>query len=748
MKAAGPIAGGLGALVASARVLLREHALVPGTAALLKVNQPGGFDCPGCAWPEGKGHVALDFCENGLKAVAAETTTKRAGPEFFALHTVADLAAHDDFWLEQQGRLTTPMLYGAAEDRYRPVTWEAACALIGETLRGLPNPDAAAFYTSGRTSNEAAFLWQLFARELGTNNLPDCSNLCHESSGVALGESIGTGKGTVTLDDFDAADCVFVMGQNPGTNHPRMLATLQKARARGAKIVAVNPLKEAGLLRFIHPKDAWAVAAKRPTDIATHYLTPLVAGDLAVLKGLCKAVLDAEERMPGRVLDREFIQSHTEGFEAFAAEVRAEAWETIEREGGVPRVEIEEAADVYIRSEKVIACWAMGLTQHRKAVATIQYVINFLMLRGNLGRPGAGACPVRGHSNVQGDRTMGITEKPSEDFLARLDAAFGIKSPRGHGTDVVRALQAMEAGRIKVLLALGGNFAAATPDKDRTERALRGCDLTVHVSTKLNRSHLVTGKRALILPCLGRSEIDFQGGMNQTVSVEDSMSVVHGSTGHKTPADPGLRSEPAIVAGMARAALPSSGVPWQDLITDYGRIRDRIAEVVPGFEDFNRRLADPGGFYLGNSAGRREWKNETGKARFACAPLEPIRLRDGELRLMTVRSHDQYNTTLYGLDDRYRGVTGERKVVFLNALDMAERGLVEGDRVDLAGEDDNGVVREAKGFRAKSYEIPKGCAAAYFPETNALVALESVAERSNTPQSKFIPVRLRTSSNT
>src|SRR5690606_10916014 len=476
----------------------------------------------------------------------------------------------------------------------------------------------------------------------------------------------------------------------------------------------------AGLVRFIHPQDPLAMLTRSPTEIASLYLTPLVGGDLAVLKGLCKAVLEAELKRPGAVLDTEFLRDHTQGYEGFAASIRKENWETIEREGGVPRLDLEEVADLYCRSKRVIACWAMGLTQHRKAVPTIQHVVALLMLRGNLGRPGAGACPVRGHSNVQGDRTMGITERPAPEFLDRLEKVFGFAPPRGHGADVVQTLEAMDAGRIKVLVALGGNFAVATPDRDLTERALRTCDLTLHISTKLNRSHLVTGRRALIMPCLGRSEIDMRGGRNQEVTVEDSMSVVHASIGSKAPASPQLRSEVAIVAGLASAAVPSTRVPWEHLAEDYSRIRDRIAEVIPGFEEFNRRIREPGGFYLGNSAGRREWKTSGGKARFLPHPLEPIVLRDGELRLMTLRSHDQYNTTLYGLDDRYRGVKGERRVVFLHPADMEARGLSEGAAVDLVGMDSDGVVRVAEAFKTRAYDIPPGCAAAYFPETNVL----------------------------
>ncbi len=734
-------AGGWGALWAGGRALIRERALGAGSLALLRVNRADGFDCPGCAWPEGKDQ-ALDFCENGLKAVAAETTSKRIDTDFFAQHTVAALSAQSDYWLEQQGRLVRPMAYDQVSDRYLPISWERAFERIGSVLRALPHPDQAAFYTSGRTSNEAAFLYQLFARAYGTNNLPDCSNMCHESSGVALNESIGTGKGTVTLEDFQATDCILMFGQNPGTNHPRMLTTLQAARRRGAEIIAINPLREAGLKSFIHPKDAASMVTGRASPIASLYLTPLIGGDMALVKGMCKHLLEAEARQPGSALDHPFISGHTTGFPDFARDIADTSWDAIESGSGIPRNALIEAAERYRNAPSAIACWAMGLTQHKAAVATIQYVVNLLLLRGNIGRPGAGACPVRGHSNVQGDRTMGITEHPGPDFLRRLGKRFAFLPPSAPGADVVETLKAMHAGTIKAFIGLGGNFAAATPDSAFAETALRKCSLTVHISTKLNRSHLVTGREALILPCLGRSEADLRNGARQRITVEDSMSMVHASIGRNAPAGPELLSEPAIVAGMAKAALLESAIPWDRLANDYDLIRDSIAEVVPGFSEFNAKIARPGGFYLGNPAGRREWHNLEGKARFITAPLESVPLRPGELRLMTIRSHDQYNTTIYGLDDRYRGVKNDRKVVFLNAADMRERGLVSGASVDLIGEDALGAVRKAQAFTATPYDIPAGCAAAYFPETNVLVPVDSVADRSNTPTSKFIPVRV------
>ncbi len=732
-------AAGPGALWASAKHLWREKALAAGSRALLHMNQNDGFDCPGCAWPEPGEASHFEFCENGVKAIAAETTGKRVTREFFARHSVSELREKDGYWLESQGRLTEPMAYDRESDRYVPISWEAVFDRLGNAFRSLGHPDEAVFYTSGRTSNEAAFLYQLFGRALGTNNFPDCSNMCHESSGVALTESIGVGKGTVTLEDFEKADAIFVIGQNPGTNHPRMLTQLEKAVRRGCRIVAINPLRERGLLSFLHPQKPLAMALGRGTPIASLYLQPLVGGDFAAFAGLIKDVLERGEA----AWDRGFIAAHTEGFEALEATARATPWNLIEEQSGLSRAQIKLAADIYVGASSVIACWAMGLTQNKHAVATIQQVANLMLLRGNLGRPGAGLCPVRGHSNVQGDRTMGITEKPSPAFLDALDRVFDIRSPRGRGYDTVEAIEAMHQGKVRIFFGLGGNFAAATPDTALTEAALRRCACTAHVSTKLNRSHLVTGREAFILPCLGRSEIDLRGGRAQKVTVEDSMSMVHASVGRKAPASPQLRSEPAIVAALARAVLPASAIPWERFADDYALIRDRIAEVLPAFRDFNRRIETPGGFYLGNSAAERRFQTAAGKARFLAAPVPVLRLPEGALRLMTLRSHDQYNTTIYGLDDRYRGIRGRRRVVFLHPADLEARGLSAEDGVDLIHCSEDGSVRVAEDFRVVEYDIPRGCAAAYFPETNVLVPLASVADKSGTPTSKFIPVTLR-----
>ncbi|MEM1208510.1 MAG: FdhF/YdeP family oxidoreductase [Planctomycetota bacterium] len=722
----------------------KTHAVLPTVKSLLRLNQPDGFDCPGCAWPEPKQTSSFEFCENGMKAVAWETTGKRVDPAFFAEHTVSQLAAQTDHWLEAQGRLTHPMRYDAASDKYLPVSWDEAFALIGDRLNALGHPDEAIFYTSGRTSNEAAFLYQLFGRMVGTNNFPDCSNMCHESSGEALGETIGIGKGTVTLEDFDHADAIFVIGQNPGTNHPRMLTELQKASKRGADIVAINPMKEPGLQGFLHPQQAVAMLRNADTPIASLYVQPLVGGDLALLKGVCKLVLEAEAQRPGEVLDRAFIDEHTAGLEAFLEDLALEDWGTIEAESGVSRETIQQVADVYLKSRRVIVCWAMGLTQHRHAVPTIQMAVNLLLLGGHLGREGAGACPVRGHSNVQGDRTMGITERPKPAFLEALEREFGFTPPTGHGVDVVAAIEAMHAGKGRVFVGMGGNFVSATPDTPNTIAAMRQCDLTVHISTKLNRSHTVTGKDALILPCLGRTEADVKpDGSLQRVTVEDSMSQVHASSGTKAPASGELLSEPAIVAGMARATLNGDGqIDWSSLVADYDRVRDLIARVIPGFEDFNRKIDTPGGFYLGNSARDRQWRTAGNKARFTVAAIPRLGLPEGQLRLMTLRSHDQYNTTVYDLNDRYRGIKGERDIVMMNPYDIEQRGLSAGQRVDLTSHFADGRQRVAKGFKVVALPITPGCAAGYFPELNVLVSVNSFADRSRTPTSKFIPVSL------
>lgn len=741
-------AGGWPALRSGIKHVLRQKANVATAKALLKVNQPQGFDCPGCAWPEPGSTGTAEFCENGMKAVAWETTSKQVGPKFFAQRPVAWLRAQTGHWLEAQGRLTHPMRYDAATDRYQPVSWDDAFAMVGEVLRSLDHPNQAVFYTSGRTSNEAAYLYQLFGRMFGTNNFPDCSNMCHESSGEALGESIGIGKGTVTLADFDEADAIFVIGQNPGTNHPRMLTELQKASKRGAAVVTLNPMREPGLESFLHPQHKMAMLTRKATPISSLYFQPLVGGDLAALTGVCKSVLEAEGAAPGTVLDHEFICDHTHGFEACAAAIRAADWAVIETQSGLTRDQIESMAEVYRKAERVIVCWAMGLTQHKHAVPTIQMVVNLLLLRGNLGKPGAGACPVRGHSNVQGDRTMGITERPKDAFLDALRGRFNFEPPRSHGLDVVAAIGAMDRGEAKVFVGMGGNFAVATPDTPFTFRALSRCDLTVHISTKLNHSHTVVGRDALILPCLGRTETDLNSqSQPQRVTVEDSMSQVHASQGRKTPASPHLRSEPAIVAGLATATLDAERFPidWRALADDYDAVRDLIAETIPGFTDFNRRIEEPGGFYLGNAARDRAWTTASGKAVFTVTSIPDLALPAGQFRLMTLRSHDQYNTTVYDLDDRYRGVRGNREILFINPADLEKLGLCEGDTVDVESHFADGKPRRVEGFTLVAHPITPGCVAGYFPELNPLVSVDSFADRSRTPVSKFIPATLKPS---
>ncbi len=736
-------AAGFGAIASTVKHAYHEMGVLRGASTLLKVNQTNGFDCPGCAWPEpGAGHRShAEFCENGAKAVAAEATTRRVTSDFFREWSVPRLLEQSDHWLEARGRLTRPMLLQAGAGHYVPVSWEDAFDLIARELRALGSPDEAIFYTSGRTSNEAAFLYQLFVRMFGTNNLPDCSNMCHESSGVGLGDSIGVGKGTVSLEDFDLADAIFVIGQNPGTNHPRMLSALEHAARRGCHIISVNPLHERALDRFAHPQDVRDLLTGG-TSIADLFLPVRINGDVALLKGIMKEVLEEEKRRPGRVLDRAFIAEHTSGFDEFAANLDAVSWDEIVEQSGVGRDLIERAARVYAKAERVIVCWAMGLTQHKNGVANIREVVNLLLLRGNLGRPGAGACPVRGHSNVQGDRTMGIYERPPADFLDRLGRAFGFDPPREHGHDVVAAIKAMHEGRAHVFFAMGGNFHSASPDTDYTAEALRRCRLTAHVATKLNRSHLVTGRQGLILPCLGRTEHDIQGAGPQFVTVEDSMSVIHASRGGLAPASGSLLSEPAIVGRLARAVFgPASKVDWESLVADYDRIRDRIAEVIPGFEDFNGRVRQAGGFVLPNAAAERRFVTSTGKARFTVQPIPRIEMAPGQLLMMTVRSHDQYNTTVYGLDDRYRGVYHERRVIFMNPRDVAEAGLVDRQVVDLIG-DFRGERRIARRFIVVSYEIPRGCSATYFPEANVLVPVDDFADGSRTPASKSVVIRV------
>ncbi|OKJ70924.1 FdhF/YdeP family oxidoreductase [Streptomyces sp. CB02460] len=729
-------AAGLPAVAQSLRVAQQQMGLRRTARTLLKVNQKDGFDCPGCAWPEGDKRHTAEFCENGVKAVAEEATLRRVTPDFFTEHPVSDLAGRSGYWLGQQGRITQPVYLPEGADRYEAVTWERAFAIMAEELGALASPDEAVFYTSGRTSNEAAFLLQLFAREFGTNNLPDCSNMCHESSGSALTETIGVGKGSVSLEDLHHADLIIIAGQNPGTNHPRMLSALEQAKAAGAKIISVNPLPEAGLERFKNPQTPQGML--KGTPLNDLFLQIRIGGDQALFRLLNKLILETEG-----AVDRTFVAEHTHGYEEFAAAAAEADWESTLAATGLDRAAVEEALAMVLASERTVVCWAMGLTQHKHSVPTIREVVNFLLLRGNIGRPGAGVCPVRGHSNVQGDRTMGIFERPAPAFLDALDKEFGITSPRHHGYDVVRAIRALRDGDAKVFFAMGGNFVAATPDTEVTETAMRNARLTVHVSTKLNRSHAVTGARALILPTLGRTDKDVQAGGKQFVTVEDSMSKVHASRGNLTPASPHLLSEPAIVARLARAVLgPESATPWEEFEKDYATIRDRISRVVPGFENFNARIAHPGGFTLPHGPrDSRRFPTATGKANFTAAPVEFPELPEGRLLLQTLRSHDQYNTTIYGLDDRYRGIKGGRRVVLVHPEDAAALGLTDGSYTDLVSEWKDGVERRAPGFRVVHYPTARGCAAAYYPETNVLVPLDSTADTSNTPASKSVVVR-------
>ena len=743
-------AGGLAAVRASMKHAQREMGLVRSTSTLLLVNQTRGFDCPGCAWPEADEHRAsIEFCENGAKAIASEATTKRVTPEFFAKWSLDELAAKSDEWLNAQGRITHPMRLRPGAAHYEPIAWSEAFALVARELHALASPDEAIFYTSGRTSNEAAFLYQLFVRQYGTNNLPDCSNMCHESSGAAMGDALGVGKSTVTLDDFAEADAIFIFGQNPGTNHPRMLSTLEEAAKRGCAIVSINPLSETGARRFAHPQHPVDML-KGGTALATLELRVRVNGDVALLQGIIKEMLEEEARRPGTVLDREFIREHTHGFEAMKAASLTREWADLEEVSGITRDEMKKAAAVAMKSERTIACWAMGLTQHKNGVANIQEVVNFLLLRGNIGRPGAGACPVRGHSNVQGDRTMGIWEKMDDAFLDRLGHACDFEPPRRHGLDTVDSIRAMEAGRAKVFFAMGGNFLSATPDTSKTAQALSQCTLTVHVSTKLHRGHLVTGVEGLILPCLGRTEIDAREEKDvemrdaeprhEFVTVENSMSVVSMSRGQLPPASPELLSEVQIVCGLARATLRSATrVPWEALANRYDLVRDLIAEVVPGFEDFNARVKKPGGFHLPSAARERVFHTDVARAKFTVHALPRHALLPGQLMMMTIRSHDQYNTTVYGLDDRYRGISGGRRVILLHAEDIAAQGLEDGALVDVTSHF-RGEERVAAGFRVVAYDIPRRCAATYFPEANVLVPLDSVADGSNTPTSKSIVI--------
>lgn len=711
---------------------------------LLNINQAKGIDCPGCAWPEpapGKRHMN-EYCENGAKHINDEATSRRVTRDFFREHSIADLGSKSDYWLNQQGRLTEPMVKRPGATHYEPIGWDEAFGILAKELKQLTSPDEALFYVSGRLNNEAAFLLQLFARAYGTNNLPDCSNMCHESSGSAMSETLGVGKGTVSLDDLENSDLVFVVGQNPGTNHPRMLSSLEETKRNGGKIVAVNTLPEAGLLRFKHPQRPRGIIGKG-TQIADQFLHIRAGGDLALFQALNLLLLEAEDANPGTVIDHTFIEKNTIGFEAFEKHARQVTWDHIHDATGLSREEIDEVFERVMKAESVIVCWAMGLTQHKHGVPSIREVINFLMLRGNIGKPGAGACPVRGHSNVQGDRTMGVWERMPRKFLDSLGKEFGFTPPSHHGLDAVDGIRAMYEKRAKFFLGVAGNFVRATPDSEVTEQAMRNCNLTAHVSTKLNRSHTVCGETALILPTLGRSDKDFQATGEQFITVEDSMSDVHASHGKLPPASPHLLSEVAIISRMALATIGDKyGIPWQGFEDDYGTVRDRISRVIPGFEDFNERVSVPGGFNLPNPANRGVFNTPSGKAVFTQNEFTMPHVPEGHLLLQTLRSHDQWNTVWYAPNDRYRGIHNARRVVMVNPADLKLLGIEDGDMVDLVSVWHDDRERRAENFKVVAYPASPGSAAAYYPETNVLVPLDSVADISNCPTSKGVVVRL------
>ncbi|WP_235917342.1 FdhF/YdeP family oxidoreductase [Hymenobacter busanensis] len=748
------VAAGLEAVLQSMRFAWREAGLVRGTRAYLKLNQRDGFDCSSCAWPDPDDHRSIaEFCENGAKATASEATTHRADAALFARQSVAELSHLSDKALNDLGRFTEPLVLRPGATHYAPIGWKEAFELIGKELNALASPEEAVFYTSGRTSNEAAFMYQLFVRQFGTNNLPDCSNMCHESSGAALNSTIGIGKGTVKLEDLYEAEVILIVGQNPGTNHPRMLTALQRAKANGAQIVTINPLFEAGLNHFRNPQDflnplqAAGALFGPGTALTDVFLQVKINGDLPAFKGLCKALLEAEKRNPGQVVDHAFIGQYAVAgeYEALRTELETARWADIEEQSGLTETQLRDTAALLARSERIITCWAMGLTQHKNSVATIQEVVNLHLLRGAIGKPGAGLCPVRGHSNVQGDRTMGIWEKMPEEFLAALDAEFQFTAPRKQGYDTVQAIEALRDGRALVFIGMGGNFLSATPDTEATAAALRRCRLTVQVSTKPNRGHLVTGATALILPALARTDVDRQRTGAQFVTTENSMGVVQDSHGQLVPLSEHMLSEPAIVAGMALATLGTkSTVDWVGLVENYDRIREHIARVVPGCQGYNEQVRQPNGFYLPNGPRERRFTTTDGRAHFTVNPLQPVALQPGQLLMMTIRSHDQFNTTVYGLDDRYRGVKQERRVVFMHPADIEERGLYFRQPVDLISHFE-GQERRAASFLAIPYDVPRGCCATYFPEANVLVPLRSVAERSNTPTSKSVVVTVQAS---
>jgi len=736
-------AAGMPAVLSSLRHIREEMGLWKGIGVLNRMNQKKGFDCPGCAWPDPqyKRSSLGEYCENGVKAIAEELSRKRVTPRFFEENSVESLSEKPDYWIGKRGRLTQPMYLPAGSSHYQAISWEDAFAMIGKHLRALSSPHEAVFYTSGRTSNEAAYMYQLFARQFGTNNLPDCSNMCHESSGVGLSETVGIGKGSVTLEDLHQAEVFIVMGQNPGTNHPRMLSALAKCKSNGGQIVTINPIPETGNQNFVDPQNPLAMIAggRKLTDL---FLQVKINGDVALLKAACKMMLEAEKKAPGSVFDLDFIQNHCEGYEELIADLEQVDMQSCIAQSGVTEAEIRQLAHLLISKQKIIICWAMGITQQENGVQNIREIVNVLLLKGSIGKPGAGTCPARGHSNVQGDRTMGIWEKPKEAFLQRLDERFGIQTPREHGYEVVSAIKAMHEGKVKVFIAMGGNFVSATPDSIYTGEALQRCELTVHVSTKLNRSHLVAGHEALILPCISRSELDEQASGTQFVSVENSMGIVHKSQGTYPPASARLKSEPAIIAGIAQATFDENApINWGEMIENYDVVRDHIEATIPGFERYNERVRTPNGFYLPNGARQGKFNTASGKAQFTVNPLPDRQVKAGHFIMMTIRTHDQFNTTIYGMNDRYRGIYNERRVVLMHPDDMAAQGLEKLEEVDLKSHF-QGEERVAHAFKIVPFNIARGCIGTYFPETNVLVPIDSVAKRSHTPVSKFIEVEI------
>ena len=733
---------GIPAVISSMKHISKELGIWRGIKLLNQMNQKDGFDCPGCAWPDpdGKRSTLGEYCENGVKAIAEEASLARVGREFFKKYSVEELSKKTDYWLGKSGRITEPFYLAPDSVHYEPISWEKAFELMADKLKSLDNPNEAVFYTSGRTSNEAAYLYQLFARQLGTNNLPDCSNMCHESSGAGLSETLGIGKGSVTLEDLHKSEVIMVMGQNPGTNHPRMLAALEKCKKNGGQVISVNPIPEAGNNVFVDPQNPLAII-KGGTKLEDYYLQVKINGDVALLKAIMVLMLEAEEKAPGTVFDLDFINEFTEGYDALIEDIKKANYADLVAESGIPEKEIREVAQLFIQKKKIIICWAMGLTQHVNGVQNIREVVNLLLLKGSIGIEGGGTCPVRGHSNVQGDRTMNIWEKPKEGFLKNLDKHFNLSVPREHGLDAVESIEACHEGKVKFYFFMGGNFISATPDSIYTGEAIQNCDMTVQVSTKLNRSHLITGKEALILPCISRSEKDVQQSGEQFVTLENSMGVVQKSYGRLDNASGDLKSEPAIVAGLGKALFGNNPVNWERFIENYDHIREAIEATIAGFEDYNKRVRKPGGFYLPNGARKREFNTANGKANFTVNPVPRRRVAEGNFILMTIRTHDQYNTTIYGMDDRYRGIYNERRVVLMNKTDMKAKGFKNLEVVNLVSHF-NGKERYAHKFKVVEYDIAKGCVATYFPEANVLVPVDSTAVRSNTPVSKFVEVSI------